>query len=91
MLSEIGEAVISGGNINSLRWADVNSWSQVTDQEITCGESEAMIYLSSVYVGQYIEAMNSGCPSPNVVTPKSSDLIESRFKGLFAMMRGSNG
>ena len=86
-LSEIGEGKISGERLTSIDWVDIKAWIDVTGAIMTAGEYESLRLLSSVYVSQYYESMDSGCVSPNIERPKNRDEIAGKIKGLFAMLR----
>jgi len=87
-LSEVGEGKISDGRLTSIDWVDIKAWIDVTGAEISPGEAEALRMLSSVYVSQYYEAMEKGCPSPNIEKLKDREVIASKVKSMFAMLRG---
>lgn len=90
-LSEIGEGKISGERLTSIDWVDIKAWMDVTGGFLTPGESEALRSLSAAYVSQYYPSMESDCPSPNIEKPKDKDVIASKLKSMFAMLRGQDG
>ena len=86
-LSEVGEAKMTGERLSAIDWIDIKAWIDVTGAIMTVGECEALKTLSSIYVSQYYESMDSGCVSPNIEKPKNRDEIAGKIKGLFAMLR----
>lgn len=72
----------------SIDWVDIKAWIDVTGAEITAGEAEAIRELSATYVSQYYKSMEKGCLSPNIERPKNRELIASKIKNMFAMLRG---
>lgn len=88
MLLEVGEARVNGGTLVSIGWQDIESWINVVGADISVGESEVLMRLSSAYVKQYYDSLDVACPSPYMDVPKYA-AVESKFKELFSIMRGS--
>lgn len=86
-LTEIGEGKLTGEGFTQIDWVEIKAWMEVTGAELSPGECEAIRRLSSVYVTQYYKSRDSTCPQPNIEEPKSSEVIESKIKGFFAMLR----
>ena len=90
-LSEIGEAKFTGEVVSPIDWTDIKSWSDVTGADLNPGEANAIRVLSSAYVAQYYESLDKGCPPPNIERLKNREVVATKIKGLFSMLRGSDG
>lgn len=86
LLSQVGEARISGSELEPLDWSTLHAWQVVTGAKISPGDAEAIIYLSSSYVTQYIKSMDSACMSPHMEQP--ADDVESKIKAMVKMLKG---
>lgn len=87
ILSEIGEAKLSGDHITAIDWPDIQAWSDVTGANLTPGESITIKGLSSVYVAQYYDSLDPSCASPNIERLKDREVIAGKIKSLFSMLR----
>jgi len=87
LLSEVGEARLTGERIASLSWEELRAWMEATGADITPGVAESLRYLSSCYVSQYYDSMEPGCPSPHLEAPRNREEVVSKMKSLFAMLR----
>jgi len=86
-LNEIGQARMTGDRMTSIDWQEIESWKRATDSSMRPWELRAIKSLSEAYVSQYYASLKPGEPQPNSRQLPDKDVVTSRLKSLFSMMR----
>ena len=86
-LNEIGQARMTGDRMTAIGWQEIDSWMRATGTKMRPWELNAIKSMSEAYVSQYYAFLKPGEPQPNSRQLPDKDVVTSRLKSLFSMMR----
>jgi len=86
-LNEIGQAKMSGDRMTAIDWQEIESWRRATESSMRPWELRAIKSMSEAYVSQYYASLEPGVVQPNAPELPDKNVVESRLKSLFSMMR----
>lgn len=86
-LFEIGAAKFNGVGYSPCDWPDIVSWRAMTGIELAPEEASGIIKLSGAYSRQLAKSKDVECLAPNVEELPDEEVVESKLKSMFSMLR----